>query len=270
MIGKSTARMRLCPKCANSIEEDAANCRYCKAELLSDAAPEWLKRDESLSEPRAGLNNKKKFPIPAKFIWPAAMLVVALLAFYAGGYRQRKELLLASQANQKQLQATDQIIRSQETQLAETRKQLDANSNLVTDLKTKLEESQKEVSAARQRLAVASREVRSCECDRPVAVRRTVAHAGPTHAAPNTGFGKTNSPVWSLRTTQATSVHENPSSTARVVTQINRGTRINVVGSAGEWLEVRSKHGNPPGYVRSDDARMAAQRNSKSPEKDLE
>ena len=159
MIGKSTARMRLCPKCANSIEEDAANCRYCKAELLSDHAPEWLKRDESLSEPRAGLNNKKKFPIPAKFIWPAAMLVVALLAFFAGGYRQRNELLLASQANQKQLQATDQIIRSQETQLAETRKQLDANSNQVTELKTKLEESQKEVSAARQRLAVASREV---------------------------------------------------------------------------------------------------------------
>jgi hypothetical protein len=31
---------------------------------------------------------------------------------------------------------------------------------------------------------------------------------------------------------------------------------INVVSSAGGWLEVRSKRGNPPGYVRSDDARL--------------
>jgi len=26
------------------------------------------------------------------------------------------------------------------------------------------------------------------------------------------------------------------------------------VGSVGEWLEVRSKHGNPPGFIRRDDA----------------
>ncbi len=35
MIGKSTTRMRLCPHCANSIEEDATNCSYCKTDLLS-------------------------------------------------------------------------------------------------------------------------------------------------------------------------------------------------------------------------------------------
>jgi hypothetical protein len=262
MIGKSTARMRLCPKCANSIEEDATNCRYCKAELLSDDAPEWLKREEPLSDSRARLNSKKKFPIPAKFIWPAAMLVVALLAFFAGGYRQRNELLLASQANQKQLQATDQIIRSQETQLAETRKQLDANSNQVTELKSKLEESQKEVSAARQRLAVASREVDRANANRPVAVRRTASRASDTRTPPPTPVSARRTAQSGVyETTQATSVHENPSSTARVVTQINRGTRINVVGSAGEWLEVRSKHGNPPGYVRSDDARLVTRAN---------
>jgi hypothetical protein len=262
MIGKSTARMRLCPKCANSIEEDATNCRYCKAELLSGDAPEWLKRDEPSSEPRAGLNSKKKFPIPAKFIWPAAMLVVALLAFYAGAYRQRNALLLASQANLKQLQATDQIIRSQETQLAETRKQLDANSNQVTELKIKLEESQKEVSAARQRLAVASREVDRANANRPVAVRRTAARTPDTRTPPPTPVSARRTIQSGVyETTQATSVRDNPSSSARVVTQINRGTRINVVGSAGEWLEVRSKHGNPPGYVRSDDARLVARAN---------
>src|SRR5207244_4988856 len=54
---------------------------------------------------------------------------------------------------------------------------------------------------------------------------------------------------------QATSVYEGPSSASRVISQIKRGTRINVVRPAGDWLEVRSKRGNPPGYVRSDDAR---------------
>jgi hypothetical protein len=29
---------------------------------------------------------------------------------------------------------------------------------------------------------------------------------------------------------------------------------INVVGSQGDWLQVRSKHGKPPGYIRRDDA----------------
>jgi hypothetical protein len=40
-----------------------------------------------------------------------------------------------------------------------------------------------------------------------------------------------------------------------------KGTRINVVSAAGDWLEVRSKHGNPPGYVRSDEARPIARTN---------
>ena len=262
MVGKSTTRTRLCPKCANSIEEDATNCRYCKAELSSDYAPEWLKRDEPLSEPRAGLNSKKKFPISAKFIWPAATLVVALLAFFAGGYRQRSEFLLASQANLKKLQATDQIIRSQETQLSETRKQLDANSNQVAELKTKLEESQKEVSAAQQRLVAANREADRLNASRSVAVRRTASRAPDTAAPPPTSVqARRIAQSGVYETTQATSVHENPSSTARVVTQIGRGTRINVVSSAGEWLEVRSKHGNPPGFVRSDDARRVTSAN---------
>src|SRR5262249_37394994 len=64
-------------------------------------------------------------------------------------------------------------------------------------------------------------------------------------------------------TTRETPVYENPSSTSRVISQISRGTRINVVSSSGNWLEVRSKHGNPPGYVRSDDARLIGERTDK-------
>lgn len=256
MVGKSTTRTRPCPYCANSIEEDAAICSYCKADLLSDHAPKWLKRDEPLSEPRVGPNGKKKFSIPSQFIWPAAMLVVALLAFFAGGYIQRNQLLLSSQANLKQLQAKDQIIQSQDAQLAQTRQQLNGNSNQLAELKIKLDESQKELSATQQRPGVATREVDRLNANRSVAVRRSASRAPDTAAplpAPAAARRTAESGVY--ETTQATSVYDNPSSAARVISQIGRGTRINVVSSAGDWLEVRSKHGNPPGYVRSNDAR---------------
>ena len=39
MIGNPTAEMRLCPHCANSIAEDATDCRYCKTDFSSQFAP---------------------------------------------------------------------------------------------------------------------------------------------------------------------------------------------------------------------------------------
>jgi hypothetical protein len=202
------------------------------------------------------VNSKKKFPIPSKFIWSVTLLVVVLLAYFAGGYLQRSELSAVSQANLKRLQAKDQVIHSQEAQLAQTRKQLDDNSNQLVELKRKLEESQKALSA-RQRLAVASREVNRLNTTRSVAVRRTASRAPDTIASypASAAVRRTVEPrVYEI--TQATSVYENSSSTARVISQIDRGTRINVVSSAGDWLEVRSNRGNPPGFVRSDDARL--------------
>ena len=121
MIAKSTLSSRLCPSCANTVAADAMKCSYCKADFSSQFTPQWLNRDEPAAEPRMGLDYQKRSSIPAKFIWPAAMLVVALIAFFTGGYMQRSELLLSSQANLKELQAKDQMIQSQEQQLAQTR-----------------------------------------------------------------------------------------------------------------------------------------------------
>ena len=59
MIENSTAQMRLCPHCANSIAEDATDCRYCKTDFSSQFAPRWLKRDEPSSEPRIGSDNPR-------------------------------------------------------------------------------------------------------------------------------------------------------------------------------------------------------------------
>ena len=56
-------------------------------------------------------------------------------------------------------------------------------------------------------------------------------------------------------TLRATNVFDGPSPSAHIVAGIERGVRINVVASNGDWLEVRSRHGNPPGFIRKDDAR---------------
>jgi hypothetical protein len=56
-------------------------------------------------------------------------------------------------------------------------------------------------------------------------------------------------------------VYEDPSGSSRVLSQIGPGTRINVVRSNGEWLEVRSKQGNPPGFIRLDDAKFIGRAN---------
>jgi uncharacterized membrane-anchored protein YhcB (DUF1043 family) len=260
LIAKSTTRARLCPYCANSIEEDATNCFYCKADLSSHFVPQWLKRDESPAEPGLGSDNKR-FSIPSKFIWMAAMLVMALIAFFAGGYIQRNQLLLSSQTSLKELQAKDQMIQSQQAQLSQTRQQLNENSNQLAEIKTKLEESQKELSVTRQRLGAATRERDRLSQSRSPAATRTPSRAPDAATSlPAPAAGRTaESGVY--ETTQATAVYEGPSSASRVLSQISRGTRINVVRSAGDWLEVRSKRGNPPGYVRSNDARPAARAN---------
>lgn len=262
MIGKSTTRARLCPYCANSIAEDAAKCSYCKSDLSSDFIPPWLDRNESPSEPRVDPINNRKSPISAKFIWPTALLVVALIAFFAGGYIQRSELSLTSQANLKQLQVKDQMIQSQETQLAQMRKQLEDNSNQIAEMETKLNESQKQLSATRQRPTSPIREVDHLNASRSVTVRRTASRAPDTASSfPAPAPARRTAEPGVYETTQATAVYENPSSASRVISQIARGTRLNVVSSAGDWLEVRSRHGNPPGYVRSDDARLIGSAN---------
>src|SRR5205807_2999821 len=226
LIEKSATRARLCPVCANSIEEDATNCFYCKADLSSQFAPQWLKRDRPSSEPRLDSDNKKRSSIPSKFIWMAAMLVVALVAFFAGGYIQRNQLLVSSQANLKALQAKDQMIQSQEAQLAQTRQKLNQNSNQVAEIKAKLDESQKELSATRQRLGAATREVDRLNASRSVAATRTPSRApGAAAPLPAPAAARRTAEPGVYEAIQATSVYEGPSSASRVISQIKRGTR---------------------------------------------
>jgi hypothetical protein len=60
---------------------------------------------------------------------------------------------------------------------------------------------------------------------------------------------------------RATTVFEGPSGSSKVLANIPAGTRVSVVNSNGDWLEVHSKSGNPPGFVRRDDATFVAKSN---------
>ena len=53
---------------------------------------------------------------------------------------------------------------------------------------------------------------------------------------------------------RSTSVFEEPSVSSRTLATIEKGSRVRVVGSKGDWLEVRSSQGRPPGFIRRDDA----------------
>lgn len=56
-------------------------------------------------------------------------------------------------------------------------------------------------------------------------------------------------------TIRPTTLFEKPSGSSKAVSNIGDGTKVNVVGFSGDWLEVRSRLGNPPGFIRRDDAK---------------
>jgi hypothetical protein len=251
-MGASTVGTKLCPHCANSIAEDASECLYCKAEVSEDFAPSWLQRDENSSRPGSASRRRKLPSLSPKLIWPAAMLVVAVLAFLAGSYLQRGNRS-AAEANLKQLQAKDLMLQGQEAQLAQARQKLTESAAEVAELKAKLAAGQKELASAEQRLASARRPAEPVNRAATTPPRIASRAPAPAPQPVSTRQSSTNAGVYV--TTRPTAVHEDPSSSSRVISQIEGGTRINVVGSSGGWLEVRSRRGNPPGYVRADDAR---------------
>ena len=61
-----------------------------------------------------------------------------------------------------------------------------------------------------------------------------------------------------FETTRTIFVRAGPGNQFRIVARIPAGVRVNVVGRQGSWLEIVSKHGNPPGYINGsyDDLRV--------------
>jgi DNA-binding protein H-NS len=260
LIAKVTMTTRLCPQCANSIAADAAKCPYCKVDFGPTSTPEWPTREDPSTEAKP-LRARNKISTVSYAVFGLGVILLAAGLFLIFGQRQQAELPGVPQDNTKDLQQKDQKIQSLESELNRVRQELTERSEEANDLKTKVDETQKDLSTAQQRLAIANREVERVASSR---AQPPTASAPPRPAdtsPPPPAPSRRAAQPGTYETIRSTTVYEEPSGSSRVLNKIAKGTRVEVVRSSGDWLEVRSKHGNPPGFVRVDDAMFVSRTN---------
>jgi hypothetical protein len=253
LVTKGGIRTKLCSHCANSIAEDALKCPYCKADLTATADPQWPTREADTLEARLG-SKKHKTSIASKAILIAGLLVFGIGVFLIGGQRQRSESQSLLEDKLGQLKDKDQKIQTLQAELAQARKELAQSSTQLVQLKSKLEESQKNLASTQQKLSRTARESERLAASKAASVTKTAPRpAEPSPPASRSGGARSAAELGVYQTIRPTAVYEEPSAASRVLSQINKGTRVNVVRSLGDWLEVRSKGNNPTGFVRRDD-----------------
>jgi len=262
-MAQTTQQVKLCPHCANSIARDAVSCPYCKAQLSSAPAPEWAERS---SDPvQAGpVQGDKKSGVKSKII----VLVVAFILAVAGVFLlvpwQRGERLTGVADNSSEIREKDEKIQKLEAELAKLREGNQGSFSRLDEIKAKLIESQRDLAETEKKLADANREIDRLTSRRGASTPQSGARSAeplPAPARPAPLPPRRGAEPGVYETLRATTVFEEPMGSSRVLTQIAKGTRITVVRSAGEWLEVRSKHGNPPGFIRIDDAMLVSRAN---------
>lgn len=172
-------------------------------------------------------------------------------------------------------------VRGLERENAALRRELDERSAQIRELKAQLEQTRSGLASAEPKLAEARREkerlgalapqTSTKEVSRPreEPVFREAPPAGeipvPKEGSPPkepeaAGIWRRPAEPGTYETVRTTSVFDQPSPSARKVATIRPGTKVTVVGSRGEWLEVRSKHGNPPGFIPREDAMLVDKR----------
>jgi chromosome segregation ATPase len=55
-----------------------------------------------------------------------------------------------------------------------------------------------------------------------------------------------------FETIRPTQIYGGPSENSELIANIGAGMKLSVVDSSGGWLEIRSKHGRPPGFIRQE------------------
>ena len=249
---------RLCPHCANSIGADALTCPYCKADLMV-GEPEWPARGEI--EPPISAPEKQKLTVKSKAILALGLLVFALGVYLVGGNVERHDLDNVLAEQRKTLRERDQKIQSLEAQLAELRQKSHGGAQETEQIKARLDKSQENLAAAQRKLASANKEIERLSSSRIApAVRPASRRADPPpqRSTARSNAGREPRTYEAVRSTQ---VFEEPASSARIVAQLTKGTQITVVGSGDGWLEIRSRHGKPPGFIRADDAMFVSRAN---------
>jgi hypothetical protein len=76
----------------------------------------------------------------------------------------------------------------------------------------------------------------------------------PSPASPRASIAPLPRVRGTFQTVRATQIFSEPTEDSALVASIAKGVRLNVVDSREGWLEIRSKHGRPPGFIRRDEA----------------
>lgn len=261
LVAKVLPRARLCPHCANSIDESATKCSYCKADLSASKSPEWPAREKNVT-------GSARPPKERRFLKTAIVVLTLALVFVVGAVFIGRSLFLPTpddahfrlllgekdrqiEEKEQRLEEKERQIQELDQRVAELRKELEENSKQITQLRSELEEKSKTFSASQQKQTDTLRDVERSAATPPPPSAKTPPR--PAEPPPPAVVRRTADPGI-YEAIRPTSVYEQPAGSSRVVSKINKGTKVTVVRSVGEWLEVRSKHGNPPGFIRWDDA----------------
>jgi cytoskeletal protein RodZ len=253
LVSTSRDQVRLCPHCANSIQEDAPSCPYCKADFKAAAAPQWPGREESAEPGERSSRAASPLTLRSKAILAAGFIVFALGVYLIGSHQQRSESQQEEMANLRKLQDRERNIKALEAQLKQARQELEANKAQIAALTTKLQESRSEVSKAQERLASVTREAARQAPNRAPSTARAAERPAPA-PRPATPAARRAAEPGVYEVIRATTVRQGPSAGSQALAMIGKGTKVTVVRASGEWLEVRSRQGKPPGFIRVDDA----------------
>jgi Skp family chaperone for outer membrane proteins len=193
--------------------------------------------------------------------------------------RDHKIEVLEAELKRVRQQLTERSEELQElsTRHAQTQRDSATTEQRIAEWRAKYEQSQRDLAVTQARLEIVNRQTERLASSRAEPVSPPPARAPgvqrPTPATPSQPSSSAPAPSspppptrrvaepGTYETVRATTVYEEPSGSSRALSQISRGTRVAVVRSVGDWLEVRSRHGNPPGYIRLDDAMFVSQAN---------
>ena len=254
-MAQAQIQTRLCPHCANSITLDALKCPYCRADLLPSTEPEWPHNDEYVERSNLSVE-KERLTVKSKAILALGLVVFALGVYLVGGNRERSDLRPVLEEQQRTLQDKDATIKDLEAQLTRLRQEQQGSKNEIEQLNAQLRENSNDLVAVRKNLTEANHQIDQLAASRNAGPQRSAARATEQPASVATTAsvrGRGGLEPGTYETTRSVSVYEEPASSSRVVTQIGKGTQLTVVRFIGDWVEIRSKHGNPPGFIRAAD-----------------
>jgi len=178
------------------------------------------------------------------------LVIVAVLATKTFTRTDGERLATAPIQSARDLPERDRQPQALDSEVGQLRKEVQASSNRVKQLETRLEETNRSLSAAQEKLKTAQRP--AVAAPPPAPVKEQPAAKSPEPAPPP--YSRRAAEPGQYEVIRTTTVFDRPLPSARDVATITRGTRVTVVGSEGDWLEVRSKQGRPPGFIRRDDA----------------